>query len=205
MRRAATVGVGLAMAALALSGCVLFKGPIKGKQVSEHRVQVAFTICAESEDSGECFVPKPRAARGDTQPRLLMAFRVPKRTKTPDTITPLRGDGLLEREDAYTQELNDRAPRRPGYRWFGYISSAPVSKKGPLQARFRVRFRLPRHPGKVFKYRPVLGGYSDTPGEPVDCADDLWDHDNGATGNSVCIDAPQGPRKTRKSLRIPLD
>jgi hypothetical protein len=201
MRTATAVGIGFAGAALLLSGCVTFNGPIRGKQVSKHRVQVRFKICAEEE--GECAVPAPRAARGDSEARLLMAFRVPKGTRTPNEIVPRSGDGSLVREGSYSTQLTDLAPRRPGYRWFGYISG-PLTKAGPFKARFRVRFRLPNHPGKVFKYRPIVGGFVDVPEDGVDCADDLWDHDS-ASGNSVCIDAPQGPRKTRKSLKIPLD
>jgi hypothetical protein len=203
MRRAALVGIGVAIAALAFSGCVVFKGPIKGKQVSEHRVQVKFAICAEAEDSGECYVPAPaRGSVGDPdQDRVLLGFRIPDGSKAPRTFTS-RAGASFERSPSYTTELNARAPGPERQKWVGYVSP-PASEAGPLQARFKIRFRLPRRPGRAFRYRPVAGGYKAEPNADVVCAPDLYDYTDEI--RTTCISDPQGPNRTRRNLKIPLD
>jgi hypothetical protein len=200
VRKGIAVGIGLAVAAMALSGCVTFKGPIRGKQVSEHRVQVRFAICAEDEAKGGCYVPPD--TRGDKEARVLLAFRVPKGTGVPKVFQSRAGSEFV-RLAVYTQELNARAVRRPSQKWVGFVSAQTVSEAGPLQARFRVRFRLPDHPGDVFKYRPAVGGYNAPPFPEHGCAPDLYDYSD--ENHTICIDDPQSVEQTRRSLRIPLD
>ena len=205
MLKTFTVGIALALAATLLTGCIVFKGPIRGKQISAHRVQVKFAICAELEETGQCYVPGDpmRGNVGETESKVLLGFRVPKGTGVPRTFES-RAGAPFERSPTYTSELTARAPSRDSQKWVGYIALQPNSEEnGPFQARFRVRFRLPGDPGRAFKYRPVVGAYNGEPFGDVVCGPDMYD--NSKENPTLCIANPNGDRGTRRNLKIPLD
>jgi hypothetical protein len=228
MRIAKYALIGLAAGALAVafSGCVVFQGPIKAKQVGHSdKIKVRFKLCnsddqpgstcpdfGNSEDSG--------MINGEaTDERVLLGFRVPKGTKLPKTISP-RGDevqGEFTRFPLYKELLNQEAPKGRRYKWLGYESSRVVDNTmgtGPGadpwrydDARFKLKLKLPRgFDAKRFKFRPVVGWF--LPGDPPDpalvCGPALYDYVDDADGTRVCIDSPS-PETVGKSIKVPID
>jgi hypothetical protein len=182
-----------------LSGCIGFKGTPKGKQLTAHAVQVSFKGCAGS--SQGC------SDQGDTQSggvRILAAIRVPKGTDGPTAIRPTGIDERLKPDPSYKHELVTKAPTPDGTTWLAYSSKSFDWQGDPQTARAVVKLGLPNHPGKAFKYRPVLGLISTgADDEPVQCGTDVF-VENDAT-STTCIDAPDTPAEVETSLKIKLD
>src|SRR5687767_5533804 len=171
----------------ALSGCVVFQGPVRVKQVGDKpKVQVNFKICNSDDDEGTPPCPdlgnsgaEGNEANFSQGEEVLLGFRVPRGTKLPDQIRSRTNgvEGAFTRLATYKRQLNDIAPRPDGYKWFGYSASPrdDVERGNDDErfdlAAFKVRMRVPESVvGKRFKVRPVVGWYddADTP-EGLDC------------------------------------
>ena len=177
----------LAAAAIVLSGCVVFLGPVTSAQQDViGKLRVSFTICASGFNDGDD--PDPEAEDHPGCPDLgnvgdeadsggtfqvLIAFRVPAGTGAPDTIStdpvptpPAGGPISLSRSPTYESELQALAPS-PGFTWVGYISPAYPFDDGaddvPAQSsQISVDFDLPKPAdggpfAGPFRVRPVVG------------------------------------------------
>jgi hypothetical protein len=194
---------------LLIAGCTpMFNGPIKGKQISENKVQVKFKVCQRDNATGECEAPEARSSRGETTYYHLLGFRVPKGTKAPDAFSSKLNNLGYERSGSYARELKDLAPTPEGTKWFGFVSEGLAGDELQPRDRYKVKFKLPDDPGDVFKYRPVTGfTAASAPGDPppVECGDDLFEPSKESNPNASCSTDPTKRRKIRRSKRIPLD
>lgn len=197
---AAAAGV---LAAAILSGCVAFLGEPTAKQVAKKpRVAVAFKVCSAEDTGGEdhdC----PRVHQTGAHGRLLVAFRVPTGTSMPTAIKPKAVEGAqvsvrLTRSASYTAQLNQLAPRRDGFRWFGYGSDELTAEELATGnwARFKTKLGVPKRlVGKRFRVAPVVGAVEVDDAHPVDAPVDcngdpfLRHTDNGHTTH--CISDPR--------------
>jgi hypothetical protein len=205
----AGAGLGLVGAAALLSGCVVFKTPVTGEQISKKKVEVKFKVC-ESDVSGEAGrCPKTgNSGMGadEESGRVLVGFRVPKGTGAPPLIRSSDGFPIvLKRVISYKRELNGKAPKHNNQKWFGYRSD-PIAGSGDTgggEATFKVKFKIPKgYDRRNFKVRPVLGVQFQALDSPVACGPDVFDGDiTGA--NSQCIDSPAPSQM--KNARIPLN
>lgn len=207
MRKAFAITVAAA-AVLVITGCTpRFVGPIKGKQISDEKVQVKFKICQREFGSDDCSTTKGRQ-RGDTHYFHLIAVRVPRGTKAPELFRNRGGELIYERSPSYAGELRELAPTPNRTRWFGYISE-DLEGQQPDIARYKLKFKLPDDPGDEFKYRPVTGyAFSEgTTGEPprVECGDHMSDPSKESNPNASCVTDPTKRRRVRKSKTINLD
>jgi hypothetical protein len=211
MRLSKLVAVALAFAGLAalLSGCLVFKTPVKGKQISQKKVQVKFKICESSApgESGGCanLGNSGEGAESDESARPLLGFRVPKGTRLPPQIRSSQDFPIvLRRETSYKQELNAKAPKNANFKYFGYRGDlfAGGGDSRDREATFKVKMRLPKgYDRKNFKVRPVVGAQAVDTGGPVDCGPSVFDAQTGA--NAICIDSPAPGQM--KNVRIKLD
>jgi hypothetical protein len=208
---------------VALGGCVVFKGNVKVKQVGDKpKVEVKFKICNSDPDAANPRCPDTGNSDSEGSPSsstngeaVLLGFRVPRGTKLPDRIRSRTAgvEGAFEALPEYAQQLNDIAPRRDGYKWFGYsappFDNVQAGNDAPRfdLAGFKVKMRVPdRIVGERFKVRPVVGWYDDAeiPGG-LDCGPDPFDYYNeGQDGLTICIDSPSRS-KTRKSESVKIE
>ena len=111
-----------------LSGCVVFKGAPKGKQINADTVRITFTVCASGGTGSTC--PDNGNAGEDADQDgpngLLLGFRLPEGSHAPKEFSPVAGDysGTVRRSRQYSRVLNDEAPTPVGFKWFGYRSPA---------------------------------------------------------------------------------
>ena len=203
----AGAGLGLVGAAAMLSGCVVFKTPVTGEQISKKKVEVKFKVCESdlSDEAGKC--PKTgNSGQGTSEDsgRVLIGFRVPKGTGAPPLIRSSDGFPIsLKRIVSYKRELNRKAPKHENQKYFGYRSDALVGSgdSGGGEATFKVKFKIPRgYDRHNFKVRPVIGVQGLDLDAPVNCGPDAFAAKTGA--NSICIDSP--PASEMKNARIPL-
>jgi hypothetical protein len=203
----AGVGLGFVGTAAMLSGCVVFKTPVTGEQISKKKVEVKFKVC-ESDVSGEAGTcPKTGNSGGgaNAEPgRVLIGFRVPKGTGAPPLIRSSDGFPIsLKRVISYKRELNRKAPKHNNQKYFGYRSEAIVGsgESGGGEATFKVKFKIPRgYDRRNFKVRPVIGVQGLDLDAPVNCGPDAFAAKTGA--NAICIDSPTASQM--KNARIPL-
>ena len=180
-RRLGLVAVGLA--AVLFAGCgVAFKGAPTGEQTSKKKVTVSFTLCKE--EGGVC-----DTWDDNDQDRLLVGFRVPKKTKPPQEFASTSGLPIeLARSASYKSELNQKAPKGKKFKWFGYISGV-LDLEAEDEASFAVKMKLPRNfKPKRFKVRPVAGWTGGNTTE-IDCGDDVFGETGGGQ-NAFCIYDP---------------
>ena len=208
MRRGIAIAVALGAVVL-IAGCTpKFNGPIKGKQLSDSKVQVKFKVCVRELGTDECGPPpepKPRA-RGDEAYRHLLAFRVPKGTGTQRSFKSKVNEFRYTRSGSYARELKRLAPTPGGTKWYGYMSEQLVGEELSSRDRYKLKFGLPDDPGERFKYRPVTGYAFGPAGDfAVDCGDDAFDPSEESNPNGVCISDPTTRREVRRSLKIKLD
>jgi hypothetical protein len=218
----------LALAAT-LSGCVVFQGPIKAKQIGHtNKVKVTFSIC-NSDDEPGAICPnlgnsnEPGMNTGvGTDERVLLGLRVPKGTRLPKTIRPREENvvGEFARFIDYKRVLNQEAPKARGFKWLGYQSSPVRDDTNPggddggtdpfryEEASFRLKLGLPRgFTARRFKFRPVVGWHFPTEENPgIVCGPALYDYvaDDDGNGERVCIDSPS-PKKVRKSIKVKIE
>lgn len=219
----AAAAIATACLTAALSGCVVFKGPVTAEQVGKKpKVAVKFTLCNSDDGHEEPVCPNDgnsdeggvsgAFASGE---EVLLGLRVPNGTETPERIrsrTP-GVEGAFRPLGAYTRQLNLLAPRREGFRWRGY-SGSPLhfENQGNDTARYdraklRVVLGVPdRLVGDVFRVRPVAGWYDDSDDPAgLDCGPDPFEwFDDGRDNRTICIDSPS-PRKTRSSVRVRIE
>jgi hypothetical protein len=180
-----TFGVAaIGMALVLFAGCgVAFKGAPTGEQTSKKKVRVSFTLCKE--DGGVC-----DTWGSSDDDRLLIGFRVPKKTKPPQEFASNSGLPIqVARSSSYKSELNAKAPKGKKFRWFGYISDRLVLDAED-EASFAVKMKLPRDfKPKRFKVRPVAG-FTDGDNTVINCGDDIFNPEGGMGANSFCIYAP---------------
>ena len=208
MRKVSVVALVIA-AGLVISGCVAFDGPIKGKQINAKHVRIDFSICDDS-PSGNCEFPQGRRGPGIERDYVLLAFRAPKGTTSPNTFKPKNYDLTFRRSPSYTRQMNQKAPRNANtQKWIGYASDAvPEDYESP--AKFKLVFGLPKDPGVRFLYRPAVGYASANPGEEraprIECGEESVFDVGGQDGNeALCVDDPETKRELRKNLKIALD
>jgi hypothetical protein len=228
VRRILLAGSVLA-AAVALSGCVVFKGPITGSQLDLiGKARVLFTICASGDPADGSPQTHPGCEDtgnsgdisdgGDYQ--VFLGFRVPAGTRGPATFANASGEALTFRPSpTYTQQLTSLVPPPPGFEWLGYISDPfthdPGADGDPAkESSFAVDFDLPPQPAGTpfagpFKIRPVVGGREADPmdpasyNRPVSCGDNVFGGMGGPFSPSVnCIDSPS-EADTATNIEIP--
>ena len=217
-RSASTV---LAFAALAavLSGCVVFKGPVEAKQAGKKKVKVTFSLC-NSDGEADSTCPDLGNSESDQggavsspEEEVLLGFRVPKRTKAPETIAPQEKGvvGEFSLNADYAERLNAEAPKRRRFKWIGY-SAPPYGDDGGNdtvryeEASFKVKLKAPKRLiGKKFRFRPVVGWHdrADSPDGSITCGPALYDRVSDADGDRVCIDSPD-PETVAKSIKVKL-
>lgn len=194
--REAGIAVAVLAVGMALSGCIGFKGTPHGKQKGEHSVQVSFKGCAGGSDGCS---DTGDSDNGDL--RFLAAVRVPQGTVGPLSIKPKGLDVKLKPDQSYGDELTEKAPTPDGTIWMAYSSKVFDWEGDPGAAKAVMKFGLPNHPGKVFRYRPVLGYVQTTvDDDPIDCGDNVF---SGL--GTVCVDAPDTEDEAAKNLKIKLD
>ena len=207
------VAVGLAVT---LGGCVVFVGPITGVQQDViGKLRLTFTICASGFDdgggSGEDHPGCPDEGNGSPADndtfQILLAFRVPAGTGTPDTLTadpepspPAGGPGTFSRSPGYSAELQRVLPAPAGFVWVGYISAPYAHDNGaddvPAQfAQVTADFDLPRPANGgpfagPFRIRPVVGFRGDGTGVPFSRSVSCGDFAFGGDSATTCIDSP---------------
>ena len=194
----------LAGVALVLTGCVEFQGNVRGEQISEKEVKVKFKICDDT--TTDCN-PEPMEARrgaGGDSTHVLLAFRTPKGTKVPKNFKPKGIDIKFSPSGSYSDEMNEKAPRKDSEKWHGYISQ-DITSEDAEEAKFKLVLGLPNDPGNAFKYRPVVGYVDGSPESAVTCAEDVQDSFDDGDTIFVCVDDPEDPVELEKSLKIPLD
>ena len=191
-----------AVAAVVLAGCVGFDGKPTGKQISPQKVQIKFKVCRAG-DTKTC------SDQGDWDSdnvRLLIGLRAPKGTDVPGSFTPVGSDVGFVSFRPYARQLNELAPKRDGYRYFGWVSDeSRTGDAWPATGRFRLKLGLPNDPGRRFRFRPVVG-YQEVgaKGPPrLDCGPNAYSQEEDA--NATCVDAPDTPADTRPSIKVPLD
>src|SRR5688572_12587271 len=124
--------IALAMAPV-LTGCVVFKGTPRGKQIDENKVRVTFTICASGGPSSSCpDLGNEGDDADDGDHVVLLGLRVPDGSRVPDELRPVRSDvpGVLRRARQYGSVLNDEAPTPVGFKWIGYRSAPKLAEDG---------------------------------------------------------------------------
>jgi hypothetical protein len=208
MRRGIAIA-GALCAVLVVSGCTpRFEGKIKGKQISENKVQVKFKVCQRQIFKNDCST-SARQQRGEEGAIFhLLAFRIPEGTGARQTFRNRTGELVYERSNSYGRELTDKAPTPNGTEWVGYISE-DLSGQEPDIVRYKVKFRLPNNAGSKFEYRPVTG-YAfreDKSNEPpaVRCGDSAFNPGEDKNANAQCITDPTKRRQVKKSKKIRLD
>jgi hypothetical protein len=209
--------------ATTMSGCVVFQGPVRVKQVGgKPKAAVSFKLCNSDGES-----PEPRCPNfgnsdddglsGAANPgeEVLLGFRVPRGTDLPARIRSRTQSvsGAFEPLPQYASELNALAPKPKGHRWFGYSAPA-ISGDGegndfarPDAARFKVVMRVPdRLVGKKFGVRPVVGWYDDHDIQGgLDCGPNPFaEFNDGEDEDTICIDSPTR-RQTRGSIETKID
>src|SRR5690348_9866250 len=118
----AGITVALAGVALVLGGCVEFVGTPKGKQISKDEVRVKFSICDNTVEDCDVDIAKRAAERrGADETKVLLAFRTPKGTKTPNNFKPKGIEINFVRSGSYSAEMDQKAPHKNNERWQGYI------------------------------------------------------------------------------------
>jgi hypothetical protein len=226
MRLGKLAVAGLAFAALAtvFAGCVHFQSGPTVKQVGKKpKVKVKFEVCAEGSAPENPCQPASNSDEASLGAgRLLVGFRVPKGTKTPDTFRPKTVAGAagftpgssakLHRNDLYTSELNQLAPKGPKYKWVGYQSD-PIRNDDEepvpfLEGTFKVKLGLPQdYDKKKFKVRPVIGGVADLSNpdfELPDCGSSPYElQDDGDVAEWICIDDPS-PSEVETNLKVKI-
>jgi hypothetical protein len=203
----AVVPIAFAGLAVVFSGCVVFKTPVTGDQISKRKVEVKFKVC-ESDVSGEAGTCPKTGNSGegasDDPGRVLIGFRVPKGTGAPPLIRSSDGFPIsLKRVISYKRELNRKAPKHDNFKYFGYRSDVLTGSgdSGGGEATFKVKFKIPRgYDAHNFKVRPVIGAQGLELDAPVNCGPDAFAVKTGA--NSICIDSPSASQM--KNARIPL-
>jgi hypothetical protein len=217
--RIAGVLLTVALAA-GLSGCVVFKGPIRAHQVGDKpRVAVTFKLCNSSDEPD---TPCPNLGNSNdagnpngilAAERVLLGFRVPKGARTPARIHPanLETDSAFTRFALYTHILNKRAPGGPAYEWVGYQGNpqdtTPTGGGDDTQrfdkANFRVVLGLPKgFEGHRFKFRPVVGWWDGQ--EALACGPNIFEPVYDEDGLvHICIDSPS-PKAAHKSIAVPI-
>jgi hypothetical protein len=108
-----SIGSAVVVLVLALSGCVVFKGNVKVKQVGDKpKVEVKFKICnSDGEDAAEPRCPNLGNSDSDGDQgnfaegeAVLLGFRVPRGTDLPERIRSLTSgvEGAFEPLAQYT-------------------------------------------------------------------------------------------------------
>lgn len=171
MRRRLPVLVCLLASALALSGCVVFTGPITAEQQEiVGKMRLTFTLCASEEndvpdppedhpgcpDHGNDAASPFRYGAAGEDYQLMFAMRVPAGVGVPDTISatpgpapPAAGTIVARRSDSYAAAVQEAFPAAPGTQWVGYLSDPYAFDDGaegvPAQsAPVSVELDLPR-------------------------------------------------------------
>jgi hypothetical protein len=188
----------LAAAALTLSGCVVLRflpDTISGEQISKRWVQLDFGVCVASAQNGVC-VPSGTGEPHDDRLGLI-AIRAPKKTGMPYELRSVSGMPVaLTHTSAYTQQLNELAPRGPHERWIGY---RPTSGTGQeiVDTYFEVQMHVPRDFAREeFPVTPAVG-IALNPAVEVNCGTDAFQP------TSTCITDPFYKENLEK-IRIPL-
>lgn len=202
-----TAGIAAGAVALGLGGCVAFDGEIEGKQVSGKKVQVKFTVC--NDGGNDTCVDNDGRRRGDSdqETKVLVAFRLPAGTKAPKTFKS-KGDVVkFTKSNSYTNQMNNKAPRNDVKEfWAGYVSKPLVTQAS--RGTIKVRFELPKSPGKAFRYRPVVGFQDGAPRPNVRCNGIVTDPETQGDGDQAtdwtCVDDPSA-MDLEKNLKIELD
>jgi hypothetical protein len=134
----------LVASGLALSGCVVFTGPITAEQQDVvGKLRVTFTLCASEEndapdppedhpgcpDYGNDALSPFRYGTAGEDYQLMFAMRVPTGTGVPEVISatpgpspPAAGTILARRSGSYEAAVQAAFPAAPGLHWVGYVS-----------------------------------------------------------------------------------
>lgn len=206
MKKVWVMGVVGALAVV-LNGCVAFDGEIEGKQISDDKVKIKFAVCYDgSSGSGETCEDIPdNRARGPqpSETKVLLAFRMPKGTVAPESFEPKNLNVEFTPHKRYSKQLDRKAPRKAGEKFFGYVSE-PIENINS-RGEFALRFGLPDKPGKVFAYRPVVGYQNGAPNNKVRCESNVTQSKSKNNTTWQCVDDPSTQEVLQKNLKIELD
>jgi hypothetical protein len=203
IRKASIVALAVGFAVL-LTGCrLVFKTPPTGEQIDRKpKVAVELTICVEPE--ADCPEGEGSEPTSSDEGRVLIAFRVPKGSELPDEFSSTSGEAVNEvAHNAYSRQLNKKAPRRANYRWFGFRSDEviPYTPGAQQEATFRVRIRIPDELRVTpFKVLPVVGHEFGT--GRVRCGSSVFSSEGGPETNSLCISDP--PEDRMKNIKVEI-
>jgi hypothetical protein len=216
----------VAVAALALSGCVTLSGTGSFQVESMGPVTLSVSGCSSGSPgcAGETNTGSIYELMGsqDVDVQLLLAVRLPDGSAPPaNLIANLTGGGFLPfaRSTSYEAELQALEPAPAGERWWGWLSSvinySQTSKQG-FNVQLTATLPRPADGGPFespMRWRPVLGARvaegTYLPGRAVKCGTtnkDLYEgfEEPGGSGESViCIDAPS-PAATRGFVEAAL-
>jgi hypothetical protein len=227
--RTLAVLVASALAAIALSGCIVISAVSTGQAGSMGPLQLTFEACAEGSPgctgTSNSEVNIYELVGGETvEFQVLLAVRLPEGSTPPEGLTAsLAGGGTLSftRSPTYEAELQALEPAPAGERWWGWITGAVKYSKAAKQAfTVTIPVTLPRPADggpleSPMHWRPVVGGRGVEGGKfpvdrPVRCGhenDDLYHGFEELEANSgfsvVCVDFPSA-EATRGFLTAPL-
>jgi hypothetical protein len=210
LARAGTAALAVGVLAVAVSGCVVFQGPVKVKQKGDKpKAIVTFKVCMSDSDTESTCPDFGNSNVGDAGTgdyRVLVGLRYSKGAKAPSSIEPrvlesghnrqagFSGSPTLTKSPSYTAELKEKAPGNLNkYKWVGYASQS-VNFSDDITygayGKFRIKLELKdKLIGEKLKVRPVVGVYQVSDAQPadgpIDCGDDPFEkHESGSVADN---------------------
>jgi hypothetical protein len=199
--------VGVIVAVITLSGCVVVKNVTASQVDSIGNVRIVATVCV-SNTPGTC--PEVgnttvHAGNNNQNVQLFVAYRVTAGATGPAT---LRFDGdpgtgpLFSPNASYTSELQRLAPAPAGQQWIGYTSTLfnYIAGASPTSGVITAEFALPKDPATglftgPFNHRIVVGTRAIDAMHPITapvaCGNAIDSFNStGSDGQTLCIDSP---------------
>lgn len=190
--RVPVVGGIVTLVALFLSGCVTIQSQTVNQPNGVGPVQISTVIDICNPNIG---TPPPKCTVPTDAGQLLLAYRVPNGTTTPDSFpgtTPTQSI-TFSRSSSLTSQLESLLPSGPGEKWNGYIASPVFAPAGDdTLMTVNPTFTPPNPDPTTFTYRTVVGARevdgSHLSTAAVDCGADALGVNTSA--QTQCISSP---------------
>lgn len=156
LRVLATVGAATVVAVI-LAGCVTIGSQTVNQPNGVGPLQIKSVLDVCNINLG---TPPPACTADTDAGQLLLGYRVPNGTTTPDSFvgsTPTQSV-TFSRSTSYTNQLESLLPSGPGEQWFGYIANPVFAPAGDhTLMTVSPQFAPPSADPTTFTYRTVVG------------------------------------------------
>lgn len=180
------------LAAVVLSGCVTISSQTANQPNGIGPVQISTVLDICNPNIG---TPPPKCTVPSDAGQLLLAYRVPNGTTTPDSfpgVTPTQSV-TFARSSSLVSQLESLIPSGPGEKWVGYIADPVFAPQGDDTLMTLTPTFVPPNPDPTtFTYRTVVGARevdgSHLSTAAVDCGADALGVNSSA--QTQCISNP---------------